>query len=95
MTTGGSQYEEDHLIPLGLGGAPADPRNLWPEPRTSPDGWGADRKDELEFALNQLVCSGRLLLREAQQAIATDWIAAYRRYVGPPHYPDAPHPSAW
>jgi hypothetical protein len=90
-----SQYEEDHLIPLGLGGAPADPRNLWPEPRTSPDGWGADRKDELEFALNQLVCSGRLLLREAQQAIATDWIAAYRRYVGPPHYPDAPHPSAW
>jgi hypothetical protein len=90
-----SQYEEDHLIPLGLGGAPADPRNLWPEPRTSPDGWGADRKDELEFALNQLVCSGRLLLREAQQAIATDWIAAYRRYVGPPLYRVAPHPSAW
>jgi hypothetical protein len=79
-----SQYEEDHLIPLGLGGAPADPRNLWPEPRTSPDGWGADRKDELEFALNQLVCAGRLPLREAQRAIATDWIAAYRRYVGPP-----------
>ncbi len=23
-------YEEDHLIPLELGGAPADPRNLWP-----------------------------------------------------------------
>jgi hypothetical protein len=79
-----SQYEEDHLIPLELGGAPADPRNLWPEPRTSPDGWGADRKDELEFALNQLVCAGRLPLREAQRAIATDWIAAYRRYVGLP-----------
>src|SRR5437588_755269 len=66
----------------GLGGAPSDPRNLWPEPRTSPDGWGADRKDEVEFALNQLVCSGRLPLREAQRAIATDWIAAYLRYVG-------------
>jgi hypothetical protein len=79
-----SQYEEDHLIPLGLGGAPSDPRNLWPELRTSPDGWGADRKDELEFALNQLVCAGRLPLREAQRAIATDWIAAYRRYVGLP-----------
>jgi hypothetical protein len=26
-------YEEDHLVPLGLGGAPYDPRNLWPEPR--------------------------------------------------------------
>ena len=25
-------YEEDHLIPLALGGAPTDPRNLWPEP---------------------------------------------------------------
>jgi hypothetical protein len=77
-----SHYEEDHLIPLGLGGAPADPRNLWPEPRISPDGWGADRKDEVEFALNQLVYSGRLPLREAQRAIATNWIAAYRRYVG-------------
>ena len=40
-----SHYEEDHVIPLGLGGAPSDPRNLWPEPRTPPDGWGADRKD--------------------------------------------------
>jgi hypothetical protein len=36
----------------------------------------------MEFALNQLVCSGRLSLREAQRAIATDWIAAYLRYVG-------------
>jgi hypothetical protein len=77
-----SHYEEDHLIPLGLGGAPSDPRNLWPEPRISPDSWGADRKDEVEFVLNQLVCSARLPLREAQRAIATDWIAAYRRYVG-------------
>lgn len=27
-----SSYEEDHLIPLELGGAPSDARNLWPEP---------------------------------------------------------------
>jgi hypothetical protein len=27
-----SDYEEDHLIPLSLGGAPFDARNLWPEP---------------------------------------------------------------
>src|SRR5579875_2863196 len=26
-------FEEDHLIPIGLGGAPSDPRNLWLEPR--------------------------------------------------------------
>ena len=25
-------YEEDHLVPLEVGGAPRDPRNLWPEP---------------------------------------------------------------
>ncbi len=27
-----SDYQEDHLIPLGLGGSPSDPRNLWPQP---------------------------------------------------------------
>ncbi|MEU0822991.1 hypothetical protein, partial [Streptomyces mirabilis] len=27
-----SDYEEDHLVPLELGGAPRDPGNLWPEP---------------------------------------------------------------
>jgi len=74
-------YEEDHLIPLSLGGAPADQRNLWPEPRQSPDGWGADRKDELERVLHGLVCAGRLPLALAQRTIARDWIAAYRLFV--------------
>jgi hypothetical protein len=76
-----SDYEEDHLIPLDLGGAPDDARNLWPQPRVSADGWNADLKDELESVLARLVCSGRVPLAEAQQAIATDWIAAFRRYV--------------
>ena len=76
-------YEEDHLVPLALGGAPNDARNLWPEPRISADGWGADRKDELEATLSRLVCSGQLRLAAAQAAIATDWTAAYRRYVSP------------
>jgi hypothetical protein len=35
-------YEEDHLIPLSLLGDPYNPRNLWPEPRTTADGWNAD-----------------------------------------------------
>ena len=74
-------YEEDHLVPLDLGGAPDDPRNLWPEPRDPGDGWGADRKDDLELVLNQLVCGGRLSLVEAQAAISANWIAAYRRFV--------------
>ncbi len=75
-------YEEDHLIPLELGGAPADRRNLWPEPRHPADGWTADEKDQLESALRRAVCDGTLSLGEAQRAIAGDWTAAYAPFVG-------------
>ena len=74
-----SDFEE--VVPLSLGGAPDDPRNLWPEPFFPANDWGADRKDQLEAVLSRLVCAGRVSLAEAQAAIATDWIAAYRRYV--------------
>jgi hypothetical protein len=74
-------FEEDHLIPLELGGAPTDQRNLWPEPREPADGWGADRKDDLERVLHGLVCAGRLPLALAQRSIARDWIASYRQFV--------------
>jgi hypothetical protein len=76
-----SDYEEDHLIPLELGGNPTDPRNLWPEPHHIGN-WGSYVKDNLENRLRDLVCSGRLDLGTAQQAIATDWIAAYKKYMG-------------
>jgi hypothetical protein len=72
-------YEEDHLIPLSVGGNPFDPHNLWPEPRNS--AWGAARKDELEFALYKAVCHGEVSLAEAQRAFTTNWIAAYREYA--------------
>lgn len=76
-----SHYEEDHHISLELGGDPRDPRNLWPEPySTSP---GAKVKDRIENKLHILVCDGRLPLVDAQHAIAADWTAAYRKYVGP------------
>jgi hypothetical protein len=76
-----SDYEEEHLVPFALGGAPYHPHNLWPEPRETPDGWNADVRDELEAELSHLVCTGRVPLAEAQQAIAADWIAAYNRFV--------------
>jgi len=76
-------YEEDHLVSLGIGGAPADPRNLWPEPRHVVGGWGSDAKDTLEDRLHTAVCRGRVPLVEAQRAMVVDWIAAYKRYVGP------------
>lgn len=74
-----SGYELDHLIPLALGGAPADRRNLWLEPWTG-DMNAAD-KDALEFVLWRLVCRHEVPLHAAQQAIAQDWVGAYRRYA--------------
>jgi hypothetical protein len=75
-----SDYEDDHLIPLELGGAPADPQNLWPEPRVVVDGWNSDQKDDLEGKLQRMVCAEQLPLVDAQRAIAKDWTAAYRRF---------------
>jgi hypothetical protein len=71
-------YEFDHLIPRELAGAD-DMRNLWPQPRGGE--WNAHRKDVLENRLHGLVCRGALTLDAAQQAIRTDWIAAYRRFL--------------
>jgi hypothetical protein len=71
-------YEIDYLIAPHLGGA-EDIRNLWPEPyRTRM--WNAHVKDDLEERLHEMVCSGQLDLPTAQHEIATDWIAAYKRY---------------
>ncbi len=59
-----ADYEEDHLIPLELGGAPQDPRNLWPQPIMQ-----ARLKDKVELALNRAVCANRMTLSAAQQKI--------------------------
>lgn len=75
-------YELDHLVALELGGAPASPKNLWPEPHHAKGGWGSHAKDRLENKLHYLVCSGRLPLAKAREMIATNWIAAYKRFVG-------------
>jgi hypothetical protein len=57
-----SQYQEDHLISLELGGHPTDPRNLWPEPYPR-----AAEVDSVENELNAKVCSGGISLADAQQ----------------------------
>jgi len=71
-------YELDYLITPELGGS-NDRRNLWPE-RYSSDSWNARVKDELEELLPKLVCAGTLPLETAQRDMATDWIAAYKKY---------------
>ncbi len=76
-----NEYEVDHLISLELGGSNSI-RNLWPESFiTSP--LNAHVKDDLENKLHELICSRQVSVREAQDAIAHDWIAAYKKYVGP------------
>jgi hypothetical protein len=73
-----SHYEEDHRVPLGVGGHSTDPRNLWPEPRYGE--WNAARKDQLEGFVNREVCAGRMSLEDGQAIFLGDWIAAYQRY---------------
>ncbi|MGH2478044.1 MAG: HNH endonuclease [Ktedonobacteraceae bacterium] len=70
--------ELDHLISLELGGS-NDANNLWVEPYEGE--WGAHTKDRLESKLHEMVCAGKISLKEAQHDIASDWIAAYHRYV--------------
>jgi hypothetical protein len=72
--------EVDHLISLELGGSNRL-SNLLPEPYDIT--WNAHVKDRLENRLHELVWTGQLDLATAQRAIATDWIAAYKRYEGP------------
>jgi len=72
-------YELDHLIPLELGGDNAN-ANLWPEPAYPEPGF--HQKDDLENTLHNLVCAGALSLGVAQHDIASNWYAAYARYVG-------------
>lgn len=82
-----SHYQEDHLVPLELGGAPRDPRNLWPEPNaaTLPDGTliSSGEKDDLEDALHRKVCAGDMSLADAQRLIAGNWIDAWEQLGRP------------
>ena len=71
-------YEVDYLVTPALGGAD-DIHNLWPHSYAA-TAWNARVKDELEDRLRDMVCDGSLDLTAAQQEIATNWIAAYKKY---------------
>jgi hypothetical protein len=55
-----SDYEEGHLVPLELGGAPRDGGNLWPEPHYGTK--TASTKDGTETKLKNAVCNGTITL---------------------------------
>lgn len=68
-----SDYEEDHLLSLELGGHPTDPGNLFPQAYAGSQ--GAHQKDAVENRLHREVCAGLRTLADAQHAIVTDWTA--------------------
>lgn len=70
--------ELDHLVPLALGGSD-DVSNLWPEPSDEPGHGVNNSKDALELALNKAVCSHKIPLDAAQNAVAADWTTAKAR----------------
>lgn len=70
--------EIDHIVPLELGGANAL-SNLWAQ--QWPD---ARKKDQLENRMHHLVCVDKTLsIAQAQAEIASDWEAAYLKYLRP------------
>ena len=83
------EYELDYLIAPELGGSD-DIRNVWPQPYSAAK-WNSHLKDALEGRLRELVCSGRIPLATAQHDIASNWVAAYKKYFQtgsplPDHY---------
>jgi hypothetical protein len=72
-----SHYEYDHLVSLELGGAPNDPRNLWPEPGKIPN-----PKDRVENRLHRDVCDHKITLIAAQREIAKHWVTTYHQLFG-------------
>jgi hypothetical protein len=68
----------DHLIPLSLGGT-NDPDNLYPFHGSNE--FTVDLKNRLGDRLHQLVCDGKISLKDAQNAVKKDWTKAYKQYV--------------
>lgn len=66
-----SAYEEDHRVPLEVGGNPTDPANLWPEPWYGPA--GAHAKDAIEDRVHADICAGRMTLAQGQAVFLGNW----------------------
>ena len=65
------EVEENHIIPLELGGSKDDPANL--EPEIMAGKYGAKAHDKIENKLNRKVCRGEMTLAQARIEIVTDW----------------------
>ncbi|WP_457355354.1 hypothetical protein [Sphingomonas sp. UYP23] len=76
-----ADFELDHLIPISIGGAPLDMRDLWLQPRQAQA--NAGDKNVLAYVLWRLVCTHQVPLKIAQHDISHDWTRAYQPYATP------------
>jgi hypothetical protein len=74
-----TDYEEDHRMPLELGGDPRAPHNLSPEAHLSLGGQ-SETKDNDENAFKDQVCSGQETLVQAQQSFVSKWLSLWPNY---------------
>jgi hypothetical protein len=72
-------YVLDRVVPISLGGHPTHDDNL--QLLDLGGNHAAARKQALERRLHQLVCAGKIGLREAQASLVPDWLPAYDRFV--------------
>ncbi len=76
-------YDEDHLVPLCVGGHPRAWRNLWPQPVKGR--WTSAIKDQLEASVCRAVCRGEMTLQEGQAIfLAPDWTKEYEKFFKRP-----------
>jgi hypothetical protein len=63
-STSTSLFEEDHLIPLEVGGNPTSVQNLWPQ--LWQGDFGARKENALENKIHELVCTNKMKLKSAR-----------------------------
>ena len=74
----GFSGELDHLVPVSLGGS-NDPDNLWPFHASG--SFTLEAKQALAIKVHDMVCAGKLSLKDAQDAFRKDWTLAYQVHM--------------
>jgi hypothetical protein len=74
----GYSGDVERLIPVSLGGS-NDPDNLFPFHASGE--YTVAAMNQLADHLHQLVCDGKVALKDAQDAFKKDWTRAYKQYL--------------
>jgi len=70
--------ELEHLVPVALGGT-NDPDNLYPFHAQGE--YTIEAKQRLASKLRELVCDGKMSLKQAQDVFKKDWTKGYKQYL--------------